>query len=63
MTWNVILKQIDYDKGTVSCEGESGIMEIPLKYLPKHCRKGDVFRVRFQFNPFKTLEHIENTQE
>jgi hypothetical protein len=60
MNYTAVLKCIEGDKGIIRFEGGSHTAAIPLKYLPKHCREGDVMQITIQFDPFKSLEYAKN---
>ena len=60
MSWDMVVKEIKGEKGIlVSREGTDQI-EIPAKYLPSGCRKGDVIKLNISFDPFETLISINN---
>ncbi len=62
MRWNAVLKDLKGDKGFVSPQNGQEIIVIPIEYLPKDCRVGDVLNFKVTFDPYSTLSLIKESQ-
>lgn len=61
MRHSVYIKEIMGDIGILTfLEGKDHI-KMPLKYLPKGSREGDILKMELSFDPFKTLQWSEKS--
>lgn len=59
MKWSAVLKGFKNNKGIVCPQhGNENIM-IPIEYLPKGCRVGDVLQFNISFDPFSTIRLLK----
>ncbi|NLJ40738.1 MAG: hypothetical protein GX352_03900 [Clostridiales bacterium] len=62
MRWNAVLKDLKGDMGILSLSGSQETVAIPIEYLPKGLKIGDVIRFNISFDPFATLACLNGGQ-
>lgn len=55
MKWSAVLEDLNEDRGIISPQNCQKAIVIPIEYLPKGCRVGDVLQINISFDPFSTL--------
>ncbi|MFY9177881.1 MAG: hypothetical protein WBI74_07805 [Caldicoprobacterales bacterium] len=55
MRWSAVLKEFRDNKGIVCPQHSQEHIAIPIEYLPKGCRVGDVLQFNVSFDPFSTI--------
>lgn len=62
MRWSGIIRELIDDNGIISpLKGQDRIV-IPMEYLPKDCRVGDVLKFNISFDPFGTLDFVGKSE-
>ncbi|NLN41955.1 MAG: hypothetical protein GX160_08245 [Clostridiales bacterium] len=61
MRWRAVLKDLKDDKGIICPQHSNESIVIPIEYLPKGCRVGDVLQFNISFDPFSTIMMIKES--
>lgn len=62
MKWTAVLMEFRDDRGVLSPQHSQETIDIPIEYLPKGCRIGDVLQFNISFDPFSTLAMLNESQ-
>lgn len=62
MGWSCILKDLIGDNGVISPLKSQDRILIPIEYLPKGCRVGDVLKFKVSFDPYGTLDLMKELE-
>lgn len=62
MKWSAVLKDLREDRGVICPQDSGENIIIPIEYLPKGCRVGDVLQFNVSFDPFSTLMLLNKSQ-